>query len=406
MKKIVFATSDIDNEKFMYPYKHASISPHKRTRPMFITDYHAPLDRVYADNGYKVVHKKIKQAWMDSDVEPFIYMVTPQPNIFALYKQEQEKTRQYFQSINPLVIDAVNEGRCAFIVHHCKEQYDGDADIEQRLYNFFKQCGFVDPTKIIIIETSQNADTSDCFTFVKWNYFETAVRLMDFDIDVTKKFTGQFKKFLCLNFTPRYHRRDFMYKMRDLSLLDQFNASLNDPDLPLQYDVDDHNIHLKSHENVRIKPASGHIPMLVKDINHWNTLNPKHSTENLINIVTETPFQNKDLLFLTEKAFKPFALKMPFIMLGNGGTMKYLKSIGYKTFDHMWSEAYDAIFDKAQRMEAVCNIVKKLAGMSNTQLKNLVEQNYDVLAHNYKNLHMRRPEQVVFDAVESVISHQ
>ena len=93
-------------------------------------------------------------------------------------------------------------------------------------------------------------------------------------------------------------------------------------------------------------------------------------------------------------------------MLGNGGTMKYLKSIGYKTFDHMWSEAYDAIFDKAQRMEAVCNIVKKLAGMSNTQLKNLVEQNYDVLAHNYKNLHMRRPEQVVFDAVESVISHQ
>ena len=112
MKKIVFATSDIDNEKFMYPFKHASISPKKRTRPMFIPDYHAPLDRVYADNGYNVVHKTVKQAWMDSDVEPFIYTITPQPNIFALYKQEQEKTRQYFQSINPLVIDAVNEGRC------------------------------------------------------------------------------------------------------------------------------------------------------------------------------------------------------------------------------------------------------------------------------------------------------
>ena len=86
--------------------------------------------------------------------------------------------------------------------------------------------------------------------------------------------------------------------------------------------------------------------------------------------------------------------------------MKYLQSIGYKTFDHMWSEAYDTIFDKAQRMKAVCNLVKKLAGMTDIQLKNLVEQNYDVLEHNYKNLHMRRPEQVVFDAVESVISHQ
>lgn len=407
MKTITFVDSNIDHTQFVFPYKHHAIArSDNNSRPMFIPDYHAPLHKVYADNGYRVITKPIQQAWMESDVEPFVHVISPQPNIFALFREQPAKLKSYFQSVDPMIIDAVNEGRCALLIHNCKEQYDGDADTEQQLHDFFKQCGFVDPSKIIMIETSQNADTSDCFIFVKWNYFETAVRLMYFDIDVAEKFTAQYKKFLCLNFTPRYHRRDFMYAMRDLGLLDQFNASLNDPELPLQYDVDDHNVHLKSHENISVKPASGHIPMLVKDINHWNTLNPKHSTENLINIVTETPFQNKDLLFITEKTFKPFALKMPFIMLGNVGTMKYVQSIGYKTFDHMWSEEYDTISDKTKRMEAVCKLVQKLANMSNTALKKLVKQNYDVLEHNYNHLMTRRPEQAVFDAVDRIISHQ
>tara|TARA_E500000318_G_scaffold507_1_gene608 strand:+ start:297 stop:1544 length:1248 start_codon:yes stop_codon:yes gene_type:complete len=415
MKKIVFATSDIDNSNFTFPFKHASLATQRQTRYMFIPDYHAPLEQVYADNGYDVVKKTPQQAWMDSDNEPFIYMLTPQPHLFEFYKTQQEKLKQYIQSINPFVIDAVNEGRCVFVVHHAKEQYAGDLETEQGLHNFFKDCGFNNPQKIIIIETSHNANTSEYFTFVKWNYFETAVRLMNFNINVADKFKAEYKKFLCLNFTPRYHRRDFMYAMRDLKLLDQFNASLNDRILPLQYDVDDHNIHLKiKNKNTKTrpgfgleaKPSSGHIPMLIKDINHWNTLSARHSTENLINVVTETAFQNKSLMFITEKTYKAIVLKMPFIMLGNAGTLAYLQSQGYKTFDHMWSEKYDSVHTKDQRMQEVCSVVKKLAMMNNTDLKKLIEQNNHILEHNYNLLMARRPEQVVFDAIDKIISHQ
>mgnify|MGYP003122297258 FL=1 len=405
MKKIVFAKSNINHNEYVYPYMHDDIAQkNNKTRPMFIPDYHAPLDKVYQDNGYQVVHKSIKKAYIESDEEPFIYLISPQPNIFALFTEQYTKLKSYFTNIDPMIIECVNEGRCAFVVHNCKEQYEGDTQVENDLHNFFIDCGFTDPRKIIMLETSQNADTSNCFNFVKWNYFETAVRLMKFNIGLDQKFKSNYKKFLCLNFTPRYHRRDFMYAMQDYNLLDQFNASHNDKKLPLTYDVDDHNVHLSKQKDLKIKPSSGHIPMLVKDVNHWNTLHDRLTTENLINIVTETPFQNKDLLFITEKTFKPIILKMPFIILGNGGTLRYLHSLGFKTFGHMWSEEYDLIFDKEKRMAEICKVVKNIAMLPNKHVRNLVEKNYDILEHNYNLLMQRRPENVVFDAVENTIS--
>jgi hypothetical protein len=146
--------------------------------------------------------------------------------------------------------------------------------------------------------------------------------------------------------------------------------------------------------------------MLIKDANHWNTVPKMLSTDSLIFVVTDTPFQSDPLLFTTEKTWKPMLLKMPFILLSNAGTLQYLKSLGYKTFDHMWSEQYDTIQDKDQRMNAVCELIKKLSHMSDHDLKKLVQQNYHILEHNYKLLMQRRPEQCVFDAVDKIISHQ
>ena len=108
-----------------------------KTRPMFIPDYHAPLDKVYQDNGYQVVHKSIKKAYIESDEEPFIYLISPQPNIFALFTEQYTKLKSYFTNIDPMIIECVNEGRCAFVVHNCKEQYEGDTQVENNLHNFF-----------------------------------------------------------------------------------------------------------------------------------------------------------------------------------------------------------------------------------------------------------------------------
>ena len=405
MKKIIFAVDQ--NDKFLEsyrPYKHQNIAlPEQKGRPMFIPDYHAPLTKVYEDNGYAVTKTNIKDACQQSD--PFVYLISPQPNIFTLLKEEPQKIVDLFNQIDTLLIDAINTNRCAMIVHNCKEQYAGNKQIETKFKKLLLDIGIKDPKNIIILENSPNAKVSDMLNFVQWNYFETAVRLLGKDYQPTTKFKANYKKFLCVNFTPRYHRKDFMYAMRDSGILNDFNASHNDSELPLSYDTDTHNINLKGNSK-DIKPSSGHIPMLIADVNHWNTIPTKLKQENLIFVVTETPFQSEDLLFNTEKTFKPILLKMPFILLSNFGSLKYLKGLGYKTFSHMWSEHYDNILDKHERLQEICTVIKQLSTLTNGQLKKLILDNNHILEHNYNLLMSRRPETKVFDAVDKVITRQ
>ena len=70
----------------------------------------------------------------------------------------------------------------------------------------------------------------------------------------------------------------------------------------------------------------------------------------LWNVVSETVFYHNKL-HLTEKIFKPIVSKQPFMLLAAPGNLKYLKSYGFKTFDHLWSEDYDNEVHDEQRYE-------------------------------------------------------
>jgi len=62
--------------------------------------------------------------------------------------------------------------------------------------------------------------------------------------------------------------------------------------------------------------------------------------ESFCNITTETYNQDRDPFF-TEKTFKPIAFEQPFFLYGSQGSLEYLKSLGFKTFDDVWDESYD-----------------------------------------------------------------
>ena len=66
------------------------------------------------------------------------------------------------------------------------------------------------------------------------------------------------------------------------------------------------------------------------------------------NFVVETHFDN-DTIFLTEKTFKPILNLQPFVIVGNPGSLQLLKSLGYKTFDHVLDNSYDTIDNNTQR---------------------------------------------------------
>ena len=104
--------------------------------------------------------------------------------------------------------------------------------------------------------------------------------------------------------------------------------------------------------------------------------------ESFIFVVTETCYwQHKT--HLTEKIFKPIVLKMPFLLVGCAGNLKYLRSYGFKTFGDYWDESYDTIEDPILRMQAIVKILKEIASLSIEEQQNMLRSMTHILEHNY-----------------------
>ena len=88
---------------------------------------------------------------------------------------------------------------------------------------------------------------------------------------------------------------------------------------------------------------------------------------------------------ITEKMFRPIIYKRPFVLLGSPNTIKYLNSIGFKTFGNYWDEGYDSITDPSKRMIAVLKIIEQISSMTIDQLKSLCYNMNQVLEHNFKH---------------------
>lgn len=107
--------------------------------------------------------------------------------------------------------------------------------------------------------------------------------------------------------------------------------------------------------------------------------------ETYFNIVTETKIHaaNK-LLFVSEKIYKPIINLQPFIVLGSCGTLGYLRSLGFKTFD--LDESYDECPVTVPRMARAMDEAVRLAMMSREQLHDWYMAQMPVLLHNQQTL--------------------
>lgn len=114
--------------------------------------------------------------------------------------------------------------------------------------------------------------------------------------------------------------------------------------------------------------------------------NSNHSAEFLkysfLNIVAETVF-DYPYPYLTEKSFKSFWYKRPFVIVGAVGSLQYLKKIGFKTFDSWFDESYDLVVDPADRMQAIFNLLDTVSKWSLDQCRDMYNQMKPVLKHNY-----------------------
>jgi hypothetical protein len=129
--------------------------------------------------------------------------------------------------------------------------------------------------------------------------------------------------------------------------------------------------------------ASANIPrsIIVNDPEN-NMLN----LDSFWHVVTETVFYyNK--LHLTEKIFKPIVSKQPFMLLAAPGNLAYLKSYGFKTFDSVIDESYDAIQDPDQRIDAVVDQLNWYCNLTDAEKLDIAGKLEPIIEHNFRHFY-------------------
>lgn len=100
-----------------------------------------------------------------------------------------------------------------------------------------------------------------------------------------------------------------------------------------------------------------------------------------IEVVLETLFDD-DRLHLTEKSLRPIACGQPFIIASTYGSLEYLRSYGFKTFDAVWDESYDQIADPEERLTAIVNLMQQISAWDEITKKNKLIQTQEIVEYN------------------------
>lgn len=230
--------------------------------------------------------------------------------------------------------------------------------------------------------------------WVKKKYFEIAT--------YTPKYLA-----LCYNRTLRPYRVWFLGKLYREKLIDNINFSLgsprsNNPNLSLETYVKRHNAShfsndlrpdeidfLLRHENV----STDSLDLIAN--NPAQMIVPTDYETSFVSLITET-LVDHDLMFFSEKIYKPIAVGHPFIVLGNPGMLKKLRTFGFKTFHEFWDESYDLEQDLNLRMNKIISILHTLNKKSVIELQDMRHRMQSILIHNQKLLKDNYPDDSLY----------
>jgi hypothetical protein len=280
----------------------------------------------------------------------------------------------------------VREGKSKIVIIHLFEGYsgsEGNYDFEtieswRNMENFPKDSvHYVSGNLIsneIVKQKNLKLNVFGVTMFETWNWDFCLINMDKPSVD----FTPEDDRYLFLSYNrmTRGHRIFLMSEFINKNLLDRGLISLN-------------KVHHVSDEFISEENAQYIIentPFIIDskyDLNYNLACNISKSDyeKTFISVVTET-IVNDNTLFLSEKIWKPIIVGHPFLVYGNVGTLKYLKSLGYKTFDKWVDESYDNELDKNKRGTMVVDELNKFSSLTIDELKKIREEMFEICEYN------------------------
>jgi hypothetical protein len=92
--------------------------------------------------------------------------------------------------------------------------------------------------------------------------------------------------------------------------------------------------------------------------------------------------QDKIYAYFTEKITKPLYYGQPFILIGWKNSLKFLKEMGFKTYDDVFDESHDELETWEERTKFAWNEIEKILNLPDNKFNILFEKVQDNVIYN------------------------
>lgn len=264
-----------------------------------------------------------------------------------------------------------------------KKTYLNENNIKVVLYDIFESSKFVKEAaniiqkiierKIYVVSSDQKLQSNNNITYIFNNYWKTIMPYKSIPIRFTPK-----KLYINLVRVCRLHRCMLLDSLIEKQLFAHgFNTVSN-----IGWHLSDY---CKDNPSSVIQDQKFDI-LDVSDLinnNPNNSVPLKQCTKSFVYLATETLTDNTRMFF-SEKVYKPIAIGMPFLTLGNVGTLEYLKRQGFKTFSKWFNEDYDLDLSLQDRINIIVENLELYKNMSDLQLIKVRAEMNETCKHNLK----------------------
>ena len=203
------------------------------------------------------------------------------------------------------------------------------------------------------------------------------------------------KPFLCFNYHHHKHRVEFFARVVRAGLFDNFYWSLPREGYRGTYEeamlfyfpnIDQHTVEGLTHADV-VK-AQALLPQVLepnfdRGQQENGSMAPQLYSTSLLSVITETFFHREEI-HMTEKTFKAITWSHPFVLVATPGSLAYLQSIGFYTFNDFWDESYDQDRDHEVRINKIISVLTHIASWDQAQQRQFLLDVQPIIEHNAK----------------------
>lgn len=319
-----------------------------------------------------------------------------------------DKTNKFspFELLNSKYLEDLQSGRALLLIDQSVEGYQ-----TQWLWEWFhKKCESynINPSAIIYLTGNQQCTkqyeswhteyaidqpklkvlaSTSLSLYIYQTYQQNHLTILFDDIlDYKKKNLKNISLYDCTNLRPRHQRVLNFLHLTNANLISDGKISIGDkkdwPKFSIQY-LKKHNLPANIVKEATAPLTINHSRMSDSEYHVYITriLNDVYQ-DTWVSLITESSyFDYEHSVFISEKTFKPIACMQPFIIVGSKHTLKYLKQLGYRTFDGFIDESYDDCDDN-DRFAAIIKSLEKIKQIEDKIL--WLASMKEILEHNHK----------------------